>query len=118
MARKTSKKKEDFEIAAVDIDASIRTNIVNGNKSDIPLSVLAFGTLFSNWKNYIDVNSLENTKKEFYPAIGQVITNYDGDSFKIVDITLEYEEYHPKINDANPDTVYRHPVYIINLEKL
>lgn len=115
MAR--TKKKESYETPAENIEASIQLEVINAPKGDIQLSVLGFSTEFSNWKNYIHENDLEKTKKEFYPKIGSTITHYSGDVYKIIDIRLDYIQYHPKLNDANPNTVYNHPVYTVIIEK-
>lgn len=117
MAR-ISKKKEDYVIAANDIEADIRLEVINAAKGDIALSTLGFGTEFSNWKNFVTENNLEKTKKEFYPKLGSILTHYSGDRYKVNDVKVEYIQFHPKMNDANPDTTYNRPVYVVEIEKI
>jgi len=116
MAKK--QKKEEYVPIAMDLDADLKIRIENSAKGDPEYSALGFGDVFSNWKNFIYENSLEKTKKEFYPKIGSIINHYSGDRFKVNDIILEHIEFHPKLNDANPDTKYLRPVYVVIIEKL
>lgn len=117
MAKKT--KKEEYIPIADDLDADLKLRVINDtSKGSIEYSTLGFGDVFSNWKNFIYENSLEKTKKEFYPKIGSLIRHYSGYMFKVIDITLEHIEFYPKMNDANPDTVYKRPIYVVTLEKI
>ena len=116
MTKKT--KKEEYVPIADDLDADLKLHVINDtSKGAIEYSTLGFGDVFSNWKNFIYENSLEKTKKEFYPKIGSLIRHYSGDVYKIIDIRLDYIQYHPKLNDANPNTVYNRPVYTVIIEK-
>lgn len=115
------KKKEEFVETVETIDADLRIEISNTLKSDsIVYSSLGFGDVFSNWKNYIvqDLGNIEKIKKDFYPKIGSTIRHYSGDLFKVIDLKLEYDQYHPKLNDAHPDTIYNRQVYVVVLEKI
>ena len=97
-----SKKPVVEEPAAVDIVAKLKINVISSPNVDF--SPCAFGTDFINWKNYIN-SDLEKMKKEIYPKIGDIVTDYEGNSYKFTDIRLEEE----KVKES---TI---PVYIFDL---
>lgn len=90
------------EPTAVDIVAKLKINVASSPNVDF--SPCAFGTDFINWKNYIN-SDLEKMKKEIYPKIGDIVTDYEGNSYKFTDIRLEEE----KVKES---TI---PVYIFDL---
>lgn len=104
MAKK--KKEETPVIDAVDIVAKARINIVTSPNANY--SLCAFGTEFTNWKNYIE-SDLEQMKKNFMPKIGTVLSDNEGLKYRFTDIHLESEEEH-----IGQDTV-KTPVYVFDL---
>ena len=90
------------EPAAVDIVAKLKINVASSPNMDF--SPCAFGTDFINWKNYIN-SDLEKMKKEIYPKIGDIVTDYEGNSYKFTDIRLDEEK-------TKDPTI---PVYIFDL---
>lgn len=98
---KTKKQTVD-EPTAMDIVAKLKINVASNPNVDF--SPCAFGTVFINWKNYIN-SDLEKMKKEIYPKIGDIVTDHEGNSYKFTDIRLDEE----KTKDS---TI---PVYIFDL---
>lgn len=82
MAKKTKKVEEPF-VAAVDIDAVAKINVITNPSVDF--SIFAFGTDFVNFKNYIE-KDLEDMKKNFYPKIGSTVVDREGNTYRLVDI--------------------------------
>lgn len=82
MAKRT-KKVETPIIDAVDIEAVAAINVVTNPSMDY--SILAFGSDFVNFKNYIETD-LEEMKKNFYPKIGSIVTDREGNQYRLTDI--------------------------------
>lgn len=82
MAKKT-KKVEAPLIDAVDINAVAKVNVITNPSMDY--SILAFGSDFVNFKNYIE-DDLEVMKKNFYPKIGSIVTDREGNNYRLTDI--------------------------------
>ena len=80
-----AKKKQQEEISAIDIDATLEVNIIGGQSNNY--SVFAFGSDLINWKNYIN-SDIDKMKKDFYPKIGSTITDREGKRYKISNIRL------------------------------
>ena len=97
-----TKKQTVEEPTAMDIVAKLKINVASSPNVDF--SPCAFGTVFINWKNYIN-SDLEKMKKEIYPKIGDIVTDHEGNSYKFTDIRLDEE----KTKDS---TI---PVYIFDL---
>ena len=97
-----TKKQTVEEPTAMDIVAKLKINVASSPNVDF--SPCAFGTVFINWKNYIN-SDLEKMKKEIYPRIGDIVTDHEGNSYKFTDIRLDEE----KTKDS---TI---PVYIFDL---
>ena len=97
-----TKKQTVEEPTAMDIVAKLKINVASSPNVDF--SPCAFGTVFINWKNYIN-SDLEKMKKEIYPRIGDIVTDHEGNSYKFTDIRLDEEK-------QKDSTI---PVYIFDL---
>lgn len=97
-----TKKQTVEEPTAMDIVAKLKINVASSPNVDF--SPCAFGTVFINWKNYIN-SDLEKMKKEIYPRIGDIVTDHEGNSYKFTDIRLTEEK-------TKESTI---PVYIFDL---
>ena len=82
MAKRT-KKVETPLIDAVDINAVAKVNVITNPSMDY--SILAFGSDFVNYKNYIE-DDLEEMKKNFYPKIGSIVSDQEGNRYRFTDI--------------------------------
>lgn len=82
MAKRT-KKAEPVIVDAVDINAIATINVVTNPSMDY--SILAFGSDFVNFKNYIE-DDVEEMKKNFYPRIGSIVTDREGLRYRLSDI--------------------------------
>ena len=82
MAKRT-KKVEAPIIDAVDIDAVAKVNVITNPSMDY--SILAFGSDFVNFKNYIE-DDLEVMKKNFIPKLGSIVTDREGNQYRLTDI--------------------------------
>ena len=85
MAKKV-KKVEAPIIDAVDINATAKINIVTSPSADY--SILAFGSDFVNFKNYIE-DDIEKMKANFYPKLGSIVTDQEGNRYRFKDIRKE-----------------------------
>lgn len=97
-----TKKQTVEEPTAMDIVAKLKINVASSPNVDF--SPCAFGTVFINWKNYIN-SDLEKMKKEIYPRIGDIVTDHEGNSYRFTDIRLTEEK-------TKESTI---PVYIFDL---
>lgn len=104
MAKKSKTVKAE-EPCAMDIIADIKMNITSNPSAEY--SYCAFGADFVNWKNYIN-DDLEKMKKEFYPRIGTILKDHEGNSYRFIDIRLTSR----KTKDAEI------PVYVFDLETI
>ena len=102
MAKKA--KKEIEIIDAVDIKAEAQINVVTSPSLNYGLP--AFGTEFVNWKNYIE-SDLELMKKNFYPKIGSIVTDREGNNYRFTDIRQSW------IEDKKAET--KTPLYYFDL---
>ncbi len=105
MAKK-SKKTEEVIVDAVDIMARIKMN-VKSNPS-MEYSPCAFGTEFTNWKNYIE-KDVETMKKNFMPSIGSLVKDQEGNTYRFEDIRKETAEERVNNEPVSVD------VYIFDL---
>lgn len=85
MAKKV-KKVEAPIIDAVDINAVPKINIMTAPSANY--SILAFGSDFVNFKNYIE-DDIEKMKANFYPKIGSIVTDQEGNRYRFKDIRKE-----------------------------
>ena len=104
MAKK--KKEEIVVIDAVDIVAKARINIVTSPSANY--SLCAFGTEFTNWKNYIE-SDIETMKKNFMPKLGTILTDNEGLKYRFTDIRQELER---EVHGQETVTI---PVYVFDL---
>ena len=98
-----AKKKQTIEEpAAIDIIADLKINVITS--PNIDYSPCAFGTDFTNWKNYIE-SDIEKMKKNIFPRIGDLVQDREGNNYRFTDIRLsERKEKETTI-----------PVYIFDL---
>lgn len=86
MARKKKQIEEEPFVAAVDLDIEMQINIPTS--PSVVYSPCAFGTDFTNWKNYVEPDDLEKTKKQMYPKIGSIVIDRENNKYRIDDIRL------------------------------
>lgn len=85
---------------------NIKINIVNDKFTKI--SPMAFGSLFSNFSEYVVDETTEKTFKNIGVFVGKKIVDYEGIEYKIISIS-EMNKFENRTNET---------IYKIELRKL